>query len=64
MYEVDQQRIDTEDKISGELFITGCTDAAFGYRPQYADEDYLLGYLEGIKQLPCDGSKKILYHAP
>lgn len=61
---VDQERIDMQDAIAQERRIEGMTDAAFAYLPRYADDDYLGGYIEGIKQHRRDSSDKILYACP
>ncbi len=61
-YQIDQERCDSQEAIAVERRIEGNTDAAFGYLPKYADEDYLLGYCEGIKQLDTDCNGKIIYY--
>lgn len=61
---LDQQELHfaTQEECKCERRIEGETDGAFGYRPRYADEDYLLGYCDGIKQLKTDTNSKILYY--
>lgn len=61
-YQIDQERIDQQEEIAFERRIEGNTDAAFGYLPKYADEAYLLGYCEGVKELKTDSDGKILYY--
>lgn len=63
-YQIDQERIDAEDAIAEELKLNGITDGAFGYLPQYTDNAYLAGYIQGIKQLPRDTSGRILHSIP
>lgn len=60
---IDQQELHfaTQEECARERRIEGETDGAFGYKPRYADEDYLLGYCYGIKFLKTDSTGKILY---
>lgn len=57
----DQLHFATQEECANERRIAGETDGAFGYRPRYADEDYLIGYCYGIKFLLTDESGKIIY---
>lgn len=61
-YELDQEQRQQQDVIAEELRLEGLTDGAFGNLPQYSEEAYLLGYIEGIKRLKCDRSGRILHH--
>lgn len=63
-YQIEQERTEQQDAAREERRIEGITDGAFGYLPSFADEDYLSGYVEGIRQLPRDRSGKILYGNP
>ncbi|MBW4491437.1 MAG: hypothetical protein KME12_27135 [Trichocoleus desertorum ATA4-8-CV12] len=45
-----------------ERFLEGKTDAAFGRMPEYNDEDYLKGYIAGVKELPTDPETKKIQH--
>lgn len=38
-----------------ELYSEGKTDAAFGYVPQRNEEQYILGYAEGIRDTRSQG---------
>jgi hypothetical protein len=62
IYAADQARFDQQEAIAFDRRIEGTTDAAFGYLPKYSDEDYLLGYCEGVKELKTDSDGKILYY--
>lgn len=61
---LDQQDLHfiTQEQCAIEMRIEGITDGAFGERPKYNTEDYLLGYCEGLKQLKTDSNSKILYY--
>lgn len=59
---VDQERIEMQDAIAQERQIEGMTDAAFAYLPRYADDEYLNGYVQGIKSMRRDSSDKIIYY--
>lgn len=61
-YELEQEQRQQQDAIAEQLRLDGLTDGAFGNLPQYTEESYLLGYIEGIKRLKCDRSGKILYY--
>lgn len=54
--DIDQQRY--------ERYAEGATDAAFGRLPEYADADYLKGYMEKLKQLPVDENGRIKHYSP
>lgn len=61
-YQIDQEQREQQSAIASERRMDGNTDAAFAYLPKYADEDYLLGYCEGIRQLKRDPNGKIIYY--
>lgn len=60
---LDQQELHfaVQEECATEMRIAGETDGAFGYKPKYAHEDYLIGYCYGIKFLTTDCNGKILY---
>lgn len=53
-YELEQEQRLWQDAIAEQLRLDGLTDGAFGNLPQYTEEAYLLGYIEGIKRLKCE----------
>lgn len=60
-YQVDQEQREQQSAIAEEWRLDGMTDAAFGYLPKFNNEAYLIGYLEGVRSLPCSNSGEILY---
>lgn len=65
-YEIDQlhqERSEQQSTIANERYLDGSTDAGFGQLPQWADEDYLAGYIATVKRLPRDADGKILYRS-
>lgn len=63
-YVTDQERIEQQDQAKLDRYAEGATDAGFGQLPQFADEDYLAGYIATIKFLPRDGAGQIIYSRP
>jgi hypothetical protein len=63
-FDTDQRQIEHQDPTALDRYADGATDAGFGQPPQFADEDYLAGYLATIKHLPRDAEGKILYSSP
>jgi hypothetical protein len=61
--QLEQERIEQQDDIAGELYLEGMTDGAFGYPPRYAVDAYLSGYCQGIKQMPQDSEGRVIYCA-
>lgn len=59
----DQQRSEQQQDAAFEWYLEGRSDAEQGLLPQYAQEDYLRGYLDGIKSLPVEDGR-IIYPNP
>lgn len=64
LLELDQERREAELADQENEFYSGKTDAAFGCKPVYANEPYLMGYVAGIQELPrlADGRIDWSYH--
>jgi hypothetical protein len=45
-------------------YANGLDDAAFGRRPEYADDAYLAGYVAQLKQLPTRANGRIIHYSP
>jgi hypothetical protein len=45
-------------------YASGLDDAAFGRRPEYADDAYLAGYVAQLKQLPTHENGRIRHYSP
>lgn len=52
------------DNIRAERHFAGATDAALGRLPEYADDDYLTGYVNKLKELPINDRGRIVHHSP
>lgn len=63
-FDTDQRQLEQQDQAALERYAEGSTDAAFAQPPQFADEDYLRGYVATIQRLPRDGEGRILYTTP
>lgn len=66
-YEIDQlnqERCEQQDRAALERYADGSTDAGFGQLPQFADPDYLAGYIATIQRLPRDAQGKIIHSSP
>lgn len=47
--QLDQERIEQQDRVAEELFLDGKTDGYNGTKPTSNELEYLKGYLVGIK---------------
>jgi hypothetical protein len=59
-----QEHIQQQDQAALERYADGSTDAGFGQLPQFADDDYLAGYIATIQRLPRDAEGRILHYSP
>jgi hypothetical protein len=57
--QLDQERWEQQDAIAEADYISGLSDALDGLFPRWSIEPYLIGYVAGIKQLPCDTAGRI-----
>ena len=48
-FELDQQHRAAQDEIALDLRATGENDGFSGVRPQYVEQEYLIGYRDGIQ---------------
>ncbi|NJO74183.1 MAG: hypothetical protein HC833_10770 [Leptolyngbyaceae cyanobacterium RM1_406_9] len=62
--QADQKRSEQQNLITQERRLDGAADAAFGRLPEYADDDYLAGYMAKLKELPRNPDGKIQHHSP
>jgi hypothetical protein len=63
-FDTDQRHREQQDEAALDRYAEGSTDAAFAQPPQFADSDYLAGYLATVQRLPQDGEGRILYTTP
>jgi hypothetical protein len=63
-FDTEQRQIGQQDRTALDRYADGATDAGFGQPPQFADDDYLAGYIATIKHLPRDAEGKILHSSP
>lgn len=49
-YDFDQQQLDASEEFASVLRLSGIADGYEGREKQYADTDYLIGYIEGLLQ--------------
>lgn len=54
IFDLDQQRIETQDAIALELFINGESDAFDGIYPASPDSAYMTGYSQGLRRKMAD----------
>lgn len=64
IYAEDQVRVEQADAAYQERYFDGCTDAASGQLPQYANEAYLAGYVAKLKELPTDPMGRLIHYSP
>lgn len=62
--QLDQKRNQQQDAAALDRYAEGATDAGFGQPPQFADENYLAGYLSTLKHLPRNVEGRIIYASP
>ena len=60
-YLSDQERIEQADDARMERRTNGATDATFQRLPEYADEDYLAGYIEQLQTFATGPNGRVIY---
>jgi hypothetical protein len=54
VFDLDQQRCDTQAALAAQLFFNGESDGFYGIRPTSTEIEYLLGYSAGIRRKLSD----------
>lgn len=64
MYQLHSEQNNAYLVAFSDHYLEGSADAAFSQLPRFTDEEYLAGYLVGLKKLPTNPDGTIQHYTP